>query len=66
MTDNDWKNVEMWLEAILTEYSDKLNEWETNFVNDMDIKFQNSHHAGFELSQAQLDKLEQIYNKYNK
>jgi hypothetical protein len=49
-----------WLDAILSEASDELNDWETKFVDDMMIRVANK----WALSQTQEEKLEQIYAKY--
>lgn len=46
-----------WLETILTEALDELNEWETNFINDIAIRLWH----GNTLTSAQAEKLEQIY-----
>lgn len=46
-----------WLEAILEESSDNLNDWEINFISDINIKLNN----GWTLTQNQEEKLEQIY-----
>lgn len=49
-----------WLEAILQEASDELNDWETKFIDDMTMKVANK----WQLTQSQEEKLEQIYAKY--
>jgi hypothetical protein len=49
-----------WLDAILSEASDELDDWETRFVDDMMIRVANK----WALSQTQEEKLEQIYAKY--
>lgn len=46
-----------WLDAILMEASDKLNDWETKFISDMEDIMD----VGRRLSQSQEEKLEQIY-----
>lgn len=55
-----------WVDIILSEASDELSVWETNFINDMDEKL--TLYAGFgkNLSQGQAEKLEDIYAKYTK
>jgi len=47
----------MWLNTILDEALDKLNDWETNFIEDISIRL----NAGWPLTEAQAEKLEQIY-----
>jgi len=49
-----------WVDAITSEASDKLNNWETNFVNDMDERLSLLR----QLTEGQADKLESIYAKY--
>lgn len=49
--------LQSWIEALQTEASDELNEWETNFVNDMWEKL----NAGHTLTRPQEEKLEKIY-----
>jgi hypothetical protein len=51
--------LENWLNTILEEASDKLNDWETKFIDDMTIRIANR----WALSQAQEEKLESIYAK---
>ncbi len=51
-----------WIDSIVTEASDELNEWESNFVSDMQVKI----HNGWKLNQNQAEKLEQIYARYTK
>lgn len=55
-----------WVDAILSEASDELTVWETNFINDMDEKL--TLYAGFgrNLSEKQAETLEGIYAKYTK
>lgn len=62
MTNDDWNNIEHWLETLITEHSDDLNDWEKNFVNDMDMKFESEQ----EFTTAQMNKLEQIFKRYTK
>lgn len=52
-----FQTLEGWLEAIRTEASDKLNDWETNFIEDMTIKITNKWY----LTESQVNKLESIY-----
>jgi hypothetical protein len=49
-----------WVDAITSEASDKLNDWETNFVNDMDERLSLLR----QLTEGQAEKLESIYAKY--
>jgi len=49
-----------WVDAITSEASDKLNDWETNFVNDMDDRLSMMRN----LTEGQAEKLESIYVKY--
>lgn len=46
-----------WVDAIINEASDELNDWETNFVNDMQERLD----SGRNLTEGQANKLEQIY-----
>ena len=49
--------LQKWVDDVITEASDDLNEWETNFINDMKIRIDNR----WELTRTQQDRLEQIY-----
>jgi len=49
--------LQQWVNVIITEALDDLNEWETNFINDMKIRIDNR----WELTRTQQDRLEQIY-----
>jgi len=51
-----------WTDAILSEASEQLTDWEAKFVSDMDDRL--SMLAS--LTQAQAEKLETIYAKYTK
>lgn len=46
-----------WLETILEEASDQLNNWENKFIHDMTILIANK----WQLTQAQEETLEKIY-----
>ena len=46
-----------WLAAITLEASDKLNDWETNFISSIEDKLD----RGLKLSRNEEQKLEQIY-----
>lgn len=52
-----WEVLESWVEAILAEASDELNDWESHFIEEMAIKITNRWH----LTPAQERKLESIY-----
>ena len=54
--------INHWINTILEEASDSLNEWETNFVNDMQMRLQN----GWSWTEAQEKKLESIYAEKTK
>lgn len=56
----DAQTYEMWVAAIKDEASDRLTDWETNFVEN--INNQLDYNAN--LSKAQSDTLERIYTKY--
>lgn len=45
------------MDDLFTERSDDLNDWEGRFILDINIKLM----SGFQLTQAQEEKLEQIY-----
>lgn len=49
-----------WVDAIVSEASDELNEWETKFVDDMDTRLSQLRN----LTEGQAEKLESIYAKY--
>ena len=49
--------INHWINTILDEASDTLTDWETNFVNDMQIRLANK----WSWTEAQEKKLEQIY-----
>ncbi len=49
-----------WVDAITSEASDQLNDWETNFVNDMDERLSQLRN----LTESQAEHLERIYAKY--
>ena len=46
-----------WIEAIINEASDQLNDWETKFIEDMHVRIL----GGGSLTQTQEEKLESIY-----
>lgn len=46
-----------WLDSILEEASNELNDWETNFISDIEVKLNNN----WRLTENQENKLEQIY-----
>lgn len=49
--------LQQWVDDILEEASDKLNDWETRFIDDIAIKVANK----WPLTQSQEEKLESIY-----
>jgi len=51
----------MWLAAIYNEATERLSNWETNFCSSIDDQL---HKQGRNLTEAQANKLEQIYTKY--
>jgi hypothetical protein len=54
--------LKSWLDAIMNEASDDLNSWELKFITDMEVAIINR----WSITQAQEEKLEQIYTKYTK
>lgn len=51
-----------WIDAILSEASDELTDWESSFVESLQTQL--NYNSNF--SQAQTEKLERIYAKYTK
>lgn len=49
--------LKLWVQTILDEASDELNDWESNFI----IDIQNRLERGYTLTETQEEKLEQIY-----
>lgn len=49
--------INHWINTIVDEASDDLSAWELKFISDMQIRLQN----GWSWTQAQEEKLEQIY-----
>lgn len=49
--------LQSWIDAIIDEASDNLNDWETNFIEDMSIRVANK----WTLTENQEKKLEAIY-----
>lgn len=54
--------LKQWVDAIMEEASDELNDWESTFIADISVKIYN----GWQLTKAQHDKLEQIYAEKTK
>jgi hypothetical protein len=59
-----WKPLDIdvyksWIQSILDEASDSLNDWESNFISNID----NQLTSGRILTQSQAEKLESIYNE---
>lgn len=48
-----------WIEAIMSEASDKLSDWESSFIASIEGRLIHQN-----LTQSQAEKLEQIYVKY--
>ena len=53
----DRDTINHWINTILEEASDSLSDWESTFVNDMQIRLANK----WNWTEAQEKKLEQIY-----
>lgn len=51
--------LQHWIDDILEEASDELNDWEIKFIEDMAIRVSNK----WQLSQSQEEKLETIYSE---
>lgn len=51
-----------WIEVIINESSDELNEWEANFISSLYDRL----NKGINLTQAQSNKLETIYAEKTK
>jgi hypothetical protein len=49
--------LQQWIDVIIDEASDELNDWETGFVEDMRVKVLNR----WSLTESQEKKLESIY-----
>ena len=49
-----------WIAAITDEASDKLNDWETNFIASLDERLT----LGRNLTEYQAEKLEEVYVKH--
>lgn len=52
--------LKSWVDAIIHEASEDLTHWETNFVNDMQVRLD----QGSPLTRYQQEKLEEIYTEY--
>jgi len=67
MTPLAWKpqsneTHKQWMNAIINEATDELNDWETKFIESLSAKVYNKE----SLSEGQEKKLEQIYARYTK
>ena len=51
------ETIRYWWETIVEEAQDKLNDWESKFISDLEIKVM----SGRTLTENQEKKLEQIY-----
>lgn len=49
-----------WVNTVTSEASDKLNDWEMQFIGTIESKLLENR----QLTQGQAEKLEQIYSKY--
>ena len=58
----DNETLKNWLEAIINEASDQLDDWETTFIENIGTKIL----SGWPLTQSQQEKFEEIYAKYTK
>jgi hypothetical protein len=54
--------LQSWIDAILEEASDELNDWETHFISDIAFKVANK----WSLTKYQEEKLESIYAEKTK
>lgn len=54
--------IQSWIDAILEEASDKINDWEANFIDSI----QTSLNRYGKLTEAQENKLENIYAEKTK
>ena len=54
--------LKYWIDTILDEASDSLNDWESNFIANIAIKVANK----WSLTKAQEDRLEAIYAEKTK
>ncbi len=54
--------LQSWIDAILEESSDELNDWESHFINDMAIRIAND----WPITEGQERKLESIYAEKTK
>lgn len=54
------KVYEEWIKDIVDEASDKLNDWESSFIESLAARL----FRGQNLTQNQAEKLEQIYTKH--
>lgn len=59
---SDIETHKYWLETILTEASDSLNDWESNFIDSLKIRLDHNR----ELSPRQAEILERIYAEKTK
>lgn len=51
-----------WIDSIIDEASDDLNDWENSFLDSLSSRLI----SGYNLTQAQAEKLEQLYTKHTK
>ncbi len=55
----DRKILQHWIEVILDESSDELNDWESSFIDNIQVKLSYGP-----LTEKQEDKLEDLYVKH--
>lgn len=53
------KDMAIWIDA-LSDETDRMNDWERNFITDMSDKFDN----GENFSVRQIERLKEVYDKY--
>jgi hypothetical protein len=49
-----------WVDAVTSEASDKLNDWESQFIANITMRLDN----GIQLTQPQAEILERLYTEY--
>ena len=58
----DKETYRTWLDAIIDEASDELTDWESKFINNMQVQL--SFNSNFSRNQSEM--IERIYAKYTK
>lgn len=59
MTKKEVEDCQYWLDTIMDEASDQLNEWEESFLDTISDRL----NQGMDLSPKQIDTLEKIYKR---